>query len=121
MCSLYVMILDALVTNAFAVSRSTLKRICRKNQIFRWPPCKAKIFRPFVNSQVSIQATQSHTVDTRQMNQPLPQELHSDSEMHTMPHAFDEVCHKEVCSMQAVSIIHAKIWDYIFNPYYPQK
>lgn len=30
------------VADILGVSRSTLKRICRKHHIFRWPPCKAK-------------------------------------------------------------------------------
>lgn len=30
------------VADILGVSRSTLKRICRKHRIFRWPPCKEK-------------------------------------------------------------------------------
>lgn len=52
-------------TFSTAVSRSTLKRICRKCGIFRWPPSKARRH----NNQEFVQATRGTIEESSQMQQ----------------------------------------------------
>ncbi|KAI5673538.1 hypothetical protein M9H77_13902 [Catharanthus roseus] len=73
-----------------AVSRSTLKRICRKNGIFRWPPGKAKTSKHGLTEQEFLQTTQGNVKESTQRNKPLynpAQEKYSASNVQTTTNA----------------------------------